>query len=272
MLPYQLSDNTSKSITSSRRKLFEQPPTQNVIGFNICSLSLEAQLSKMLQWADQRLSKVVCVANVHMIMEGNWHSDFSDVLNQADLLTPDGMPLAWMMSWLQLKKQERVAGMDIFVGLCKQADERPVSLFLVGSTPETLGKIQQRLSDEFPGVQVAGMVPLPFRPLTVSEDKALVQQINDSKAGLVFVCLGCPKQEQWMHAHKGQIDAVMIGLGGAFSMFAGEVKRAPKFARELGLEWLYRLFQEPRRLWKRYFSTIPPFLFLAFRQAVSKTL
>ncbi len=226
----------------------------------------------MLQWADERLSKVVCVANVHMIMEGSWHSDFSHVLNQADMLTPDGMPLAWMMSWFQLGKQERVAGMDIFEGLCKKASERPVSLFLVGSTPETLGKIRQRLSDEFSDVQVAGIAPLPFRPLTVSEDKALVKQINDSEAGLVFVCLGCPKQEQWMHKHKGQINAVMIGLGGAFSVFAGEVKRAPKFARKLGLEWLYRLVQEPRRLWKRYFSTIPPFLFLAFRQAMSKTL
>ena len=254
------------------RKLPEQFPTQNVVGFDICSLSLEEQLSQMLQWADERLSKVVCVANVHMIMEGNQRSDFSCVLNQADMLTPDGMPLAWMVSWLQFKKQERVAGMDIFLGLCEKANERPISLFLVGSTAKTLGKIQQRLNDEYPSVKVLGKAPLPFRPLTAAEDTALVQQINDSGAGLVFVCLGCPKQERWMHEHKNQINAVMVGLGGAFSVFAGEVKRAPKFVRSLGLEWLYRLVQEPRRLWKRYFSTIPPFLYLALRQLISKTL
>ncbi|MEL6351615.1 MAG: WecB/TagA/CpsF family glycosyltransferase [Cyanobacteria bacterium J06627_28] len=246
--------------------------TQNVIGFSVCSLSLEEHLNQILKWAEARLSKVVCVANVHMLMEGHWHDDFSQILKQADMLTPDGMPLAWMVSWLRSKQQDRVAGMDLLLGLCQKVQQRQkvqqtVKFFFVGSTPDVLSRMEARLQRDFPLVEIAGIANFPFRPLTEEEDQALVKQINASGAGIVFVSLGCPKQERWMNEHRGKVRAVMIGLGGAFPVFAGKIKRAPASVRKLGLEWLYRLVQEPGRLWQRYASTIPPFVFLAMRQA-----
>ncbi|MEO1684743.1 MAG: WecB/TagA/CpsF family glycosyltransferase [Cyanobacteria bacterium J06631_12] len=262
--------SSSQRVLLKRENPNKETPTQNVIGFSVCSLSLEEHLDQILQWADARVSKVVCVANVHMLMEGHWHPDFSKILKQADMLTPDGMPLAWMVSWLQFKPQERVAGMDIFLGLCRRAKRQSVRLFLVGSTPEVRNNIQRKIKREFSGVEIAGIADFPFRPMTWQEDEALVKEINNSGANIVLVSLGCPKQERWMSAHKNRIHAVMIGLGGAFPVFAGKAKRAPAIIRKSGLEWLYRLKQEPKRLWQRYASTIPPFLFLAFRQAISR--
>lgn len=263
-----VSSQTPGTISTNRQSTFLSHQVQDVIGFSICTLSLEEHIEQILQWADSHLSKVVCVANVHMLMEGRWHRDFSRVLKRADMLTPDGMPLAWMVSWLRLKRQDRVAGMDLFLGLCEKSRERPVSLFFVGSTPDVLSQIEHRIKTEFPEVKVAGFANFPFRQMSEEEDRALVKQINASKAGIVLVSLGCPKQERWMSAHKNRINGVMIGLGGAFPVFAGQKKRAPNFVRRLGLEWLYRLRQEPRRLWQRYASTIPPFIFLAIKQAV----
>lgn len=265
-----ISSHSKEGLAVNRRALDKRRHTQDVVGFSVCTLTLEQHIDKILEWADFRLSKVVCVANVHMIMEGHWHRDFSRILAQADMLTPDGMPLAWMVSWLRLRRQDRVAGMDLFLGLCKRAKERPVSLFFVGSTPDILSAIQVRIEQEFPNVDIAGVANFPFRKLTREEDDALVRQINTSGTGIVLVSLGCPKQERWMTEHRDRINAVMIGLGGAFPVFAGKVRWAPAIIRKLGLEWLYRLYQEPKRLWTRYATTIPPFVFLALRQALTR--
>ncbi len=247
-------------------------PTQIVTGFPIAAISFDDQVGMIMHWAQMRMSKVVCVANVHMLMEGHWRPQFAQVLLKADLLTPDGMPLVWIASLMKGQSQDRVAGMELMQALAKQAQERKVSLFLLGSTPEMLLKIQQRLGRDFPKVKVAGMLAPPFRPLSEEEDRAIAATINASGAGLVFVSLGCPKQEQWMDAHRGKVQAVMVGLGGAFSVYAGVSQWAPTWIRRFGLEWCYRLLQEPRRLWKRYASTIPPFLWLAFKQVVKVRL
>ena len=247
-------------------------PTQNVIGFPVSTLSFSEQTDVILQWARAHLSKVVCVSNVHMLMEGHWRSSFAQVLLSADLLTPDGMPLVWMTSLMKRYAQERVAGMELMQALCQQAQAAGVSLFLLGSTPEVLSKVRQKLSDDFPDLKVSGMLSPPFRLLSAEENEAIADQINKSMAGLVFVSLGCPKQELWMHTHRNRVGAVMVGLGGAFSVYAGVKQWAPEWVRNLGLEWLYRLMQEPRRLWKRYAVTIPPFLWLAFKQIVKVRL
>lgn len=255
---------------------FVQPkeclPTQNVTGFPISALSFDAQVSVMVRWAQARLSKVVCVSNVHMLMEGHWRSEFAQVLLRADLLTPDGMPLVWLASLMKGKPQDRVAGMELMLALCERSQASGISLFLLGSTPEMLSQIRQQLSHDFPGLKVAGMVSPPFREFTKQEDRAITAQINASGAGLVFISLGCPKQEQWMSLHQGQIKAVMVGLGGAFSVYAGVKQWAPEWVRKYGLEWFYRLMQEPRRLWKRYAATIPPFLWLASKQVLKLRL
>lgn len=243
-------------------------PTQNVTGFPISALSFDQQVSVMMQWAKAHLSKMVCVSNVHMLMEGHWEREFAQVLRKADLLTPDGMPLVWMTRLMKGQPQDRVAGMELLLALCERAQAAGVSLFFLGSTPETLSQIRQQLAKDFPSLQVVGMVSPPFRELSAEEDEAIATQINESGAGLVFVSLGCPKQERWMGEHRGQVKAVMVGLGGAFSVYVGEKKWAPALVRKYGMEWCYRLSQEPGRLWKRYASTIPPFLWLAFKQVV----
>ncbi|MGB3297884.1 MAG: WecB/TagA/CpsF family glycosyltransferase [Phormidesmis sp.] len=241
-------------------------------GFPISALPFNAQVEVMLNWAQTRLSKVVCVANVHMLMEGHWNPDFANLLKNADLLTPDGMPLVWMTSLMKGHSQDRVAGMELMLALCEKAQAKGVSLFFLGSTAEMLTQICEQLAVDFPELQVVGRISPPFRKLSEKENEAIATQINESGAGLVFVSLGCPKQERWMSEHRGKVQAVMIGLGGAFSVYAGEKQWAPAWVRKYGMEWCYRLGQEPRRLWKRYASTIPPFLWLALKQIVKLRL
>jgi N-acetylglucosaminyldiphosphoundecaprenol N-acetyl-beta-D-mannosaminyltransferase len=241
-------------------------PNVAVVESPVTALPFASQIQVMLSWAKERTSKFVCVANTHMIVEAHQSPQFKNVLHLADLVTPDGMPLVWMMKLLGIHNQDRVAGMDIFQALCTEASSQNLSVFFVGSQDSILNKIKMRLAEEFPNLRIAGMQSLPFRPLTREDNEAILQQIKMSGASLVFVSLGCPKQELWMAQHRGRLPAVMIGLGGVFPVYAGIQKRAPQWARDSGLEWLYRLSQEPKRLWKRYGSTIPVFVFLAALQ------
>jgi N-acetylglucosaminyldiphosphoundecaprenol N-acetyl-beta-D-mannosaminyltransferase len=241
-------------------------PTIDIIGSPITALPCDAQVDVMLEWAQEQSSRSVCVANTHMLVEAHSNPEFLGVLRGADLVTPDGMPLVWMMKLLGVHNQNRVAGMDILLALCQEASRRNLSIFFVGSQAEILTRIRTNLEKEFPDLCIAGMEPLPFRPITPQEDASLIRKIHASGASIVLVSLGCPKQEIWMSRHKGRIKGVMIGLGGVFPVYAGIQKRAPQWVREGGLEWLYRLLQEPKRLWKRYQSTIPPFIYLAVRQ------
>lgn len=238
----------------------------NVIGSCVTTLPFEVQINLILEWAMSKVSKVVCVANTHMLVEAYWHPEFSVVLKDADLVTPDGMPLVWMLRLMGMRTQNRAAGMDILLSLCKLAPLREISIFFLGSEAATLEKMRKKLERDFPNLQIAGMEPLPFRPLTHVEDEAIIKKIHDSRAGIVLVALGCPKQEYWMNQHKDKIQAVMIGLGGAFPVFAEIQKRAPHWMRNSGYEWLYRLIQEPVRLLNRYLTTIPVFIWLALRQ------
>lgn len=240
--------------------------SRNIISFSVTSIPYNAQISLMMKWAKNNLSKVVCIANVHMLIEAYQNPQFGRVLRKADLVTPDGMPLVWMLRLMGAVHQDRVAGIDVLEGLCRLAVQDKVSVYFLGSQQSILTKMKERLDREFPGLEIAGMHPLPFRPLTPSEDEKLVETLNQSGAGIVFVSLGCPKQENWMSQHQGKVSAVMVGLGGAFPVYAGIHRRAPVLIRRAGLEWLYRLLQEPRRLWKRYATTIPIFLWLVGKQ------
>jgi N-acetylglucosaminyldiphosphoundecaprenol N-acetyl-beta-D-mannosaminyltransferase len=244
-------------------------PCIHVVGSPVTALSSAEQIARMREWAAARSSRVVCVANVHMLMEAHWHSDFAEVLKRADLVTPDGMPLVWMMRRLGQRDQDRLPGLDIFLEVCRAAEIDQTPIFFLGSTDNVLTRIEARLRQEFPALVIAGIESPPFRPLTMEENEALIERINASGAGAVFVALGCPKQERWMDDHRGRIHAVMIGLGGAFPVYAGIHKRAPAMVRKAGLEWAYRLVQEPTRLWRRYRDTNIPFIGLALRQLAS---
>jgi N-acetylglucosaminyldiphosphoundecaprenol N-acetyl-beta-D-mannosaminyltransferase len=241
-------------------------PTVDVIGSPVTALSFQEQIDIILQWACASKSSFVCVANTHMLIEAHRVVAFWNILQAADLITPDGMPLVWMLKLLGVHHPDRVAGMDILLALCQRAPQHNISVFFVGSQSDILDRMKARLEQNFPTLKIAGMEPLPFAPTAPIDDEVLIHQINESGAKVVFVSLGCPKQEYWMASHKHKINAVMIGLGGVFPIYAGIHKYAPKLLRESGLEWLYRLYREPRRLWKRYASTIPIFVWLASKQ------
>ncbi len=241
-------------------------PSINVVGSPVTAMRSAEQLETILTWAEARERRMVCVANVHMLMEARWDEGFGGLLQKADMVTPDGTPLVWMMRRLGAPEQDRVAGMDMLPRLCRLAAERDLAVFFLGSTTETLARMRERLAIECPGLRIAGMESPPFRPLTDEEDTELVQRIRSSGAQLVLVSLGCPKQERWMETHRDRLPAVLIGLGAAFPVYAGTQTMAPQWMRDAGLEWLYRLGQEPRRLFKRYWRTNLPFMWLAFRQ------
>ncbi len=182
------------------------------------------------------------------------------------MATPDGAPVAWMLRRLGYLDQQRINGPDLMLRYCAAAAVRGESIFLFGSTPQVLGTLKRKLEERFPGLLVAGMISPPFRPLTEEEDAKIVAEINASGAGTVWVGLGCPKQEKWMAAHRGRIHAVMIGVGAAFDYHAGAIARAPQWMQRNGLEWLHRLFTEPRRLARRYFVTNSLFIVRAALQ------
>lgn len=244
-------------------------PTKRVINVPVTCLTLEEDIMLILQWAKINSSRSVCLANVHMIMEAYSNPLFKEVLYNADLVAPDGRPLVWMLRKLGIYNQNQVAGMDVFLNLCDLAEKAGIKIYFLGSKEDILKKIKYRLNQEYPILKVAGMKAIPY--LSIDEiiqgqDRELVEEINSSGAGIVFICLGCPKQEIWMAQHQGLIKGVMIGVGAVFSMYAGINPRAPHWIQYLGMEWSYRLLQEPRRLWRRYGSTIPPFIYLSIRQ------
>ncbi|EMR03944.1 WecB/TagA/CpsF family glycosyltransferase [Cesiribacter andamanensis] len=225
-------------------------------------------ISEILELAAARKSSYVCCANVHMLMEAYQKPAFKQVVNRADIVTPDGRPLSILMNLQYKLKQERACGMDLFPDILRDAGKRGLSVFFYGSTNEVLAAITQKAKAEFAGLRIAGSYSPPFRRLTAEEDKQVVKMINGSGAHLVFVSLGCPKQEKWMYEHKGVIHGCMLGLGQAFLTYAGLEKRLPKWARDLSLEWAYRLYLEPGRLWKRYLVGNSKFLWLAGRSLV----
>lgn len=248
-----------------------QIETHNVIGLPVTALPFEGYVEAIIHWAHLRLSKVVCVANVHMLTEARSDAHLASVLYEADLVTPDGMPLVWMLQALRRRSQDRVAGMDLMLATCMQAERDGIPVFFVGSERKVLDRIQTRLQREFPRLLIGGMEPLPFGtlPLPEAQERVVLDKIRQSRSGVVFVSLGCPKQEKWMHDHRGLVPAVMVGIGGVFPIYAGLISHAPQWVQEAGFEWFYRLLQEPKRLWKRYATTIPPFLYWAGQQLLN---
>lgn len=240
-----------------------------VLGAFIDAVDHDTSVRRILDWARRRESRYVCICNVHVVVTASREAAYLSVIDAADLATPDGAPVAWMMRRLGHAGQRRVAGPDLTERLCREAPAHGVTVFFLGSTEQTLSRLRAALAARFPDLIIAGMESPPFRPLTVGEDQELVKRLQRSGAGLVFVGLGCPKQEQWMAAHRGRVDAVMIGVGAAFDFLAGTVPRAPRWMQEHGLEWLHRLVSEPRRLWRRYLVTNSRFVLAAMRQLLA---
>lgn len=238
----------------------------------VSTAAYQEYLQNILTLAEAKKSSYVCFANVHMLMDAYKQPDFNQVINNADIVTPDGRPLSILMNYQYNLHQERACGMDMLPDLLKAAGEKGLSVFFYGSTQKVLDTIIKKAQIDFPQLKIAGAYSPPFRPLTPEEDKSVINMINSSEANLVFVSLGCPKQEKWMNAHKGKVEACMLGVGQAFLTYAGLEKRLPLWARNLSLEWLYRLCLEPKRLWKRYLIGNSRFLYLASKTLIVQKL
>lgn len=234
----------------------------------IDALTWESALTNISNWATKRESRYVCICNVHSVITTGRDSDFGQVVAEADMATPDGFPVAWMLRRLGISSQQRINGPDLMWKYCELAASRSEAIFLYGGRSDTLTLLQARLLGAFPGLKISGTLSPPYRALTVEEDNAVVEMINASGACTVWVSLGCPKQEKWMAAHRGRIHAVMIGVGAAFDYHAGTISRAPKWMQNAGLEWLHRLVSEPGRLWKRYLVTNTLFILKATKQLI----
>lgn len=240
-----------------------------VVGMKVNVTSYEHTINTVLAWANTGQSRYVCISNVHMAMECHQNPDFKQVVNEADLVTPDGMPLVWMMRWLGLYEQQRVRGPSLLPLLCEAAELHNLKVGFYGSTDLVLQKLVERLSQKFPTLEIVFNYSPPFRVLSTVEDNEIINRINSSGANILFVGLGCPKQELWMAHHLGKIMIPMLGVGAAFDICSGIKSESPLWLQKLGLEWIYRFILEPRRLWKRYLKHNPHFVWLALVQLIS---
>lgn len=229
-------------------------------------------VKNLVTMAAAKRSEYACVANVHMLVEAHKNRRFAEVVKEAGCVTPDGKPLSWALRLLHGVKQERVAGMTLLPDLLKAAEEANLSVFFYGGTEAMLQKTEAHLHQHYSTLRIAGMHSPPFRNLTALEEKRVAEKINDSGAALVFAVLGCPKQEKWMASMKGRVKAVMVGVGGALPVMIGEQRRAPLWMQEAGLEWLFRLAQEPDRLFGRYAVTNSLFVYLLLKAYLQKKL
>jgi len=243
---------------------------QNVIGAPIDVVYWGGAIATLLRWAAARESRYVCACNVHSVVTAQGDERLAASVRGADMVVPDGSPVAWLMRKTGVAAQQRVSGPDLMWRYFAAAAIYGESVFLLGGEQDTLTLLEARVKATFPGLRVVGTYSPPFRTLNAEEDAALVRMLNDSGASTIWVALGCPKQEIWMAEHRDRVRSVMVGVGAAFGFHAGTVRRAPQWVQRLSLEWLHRLLSEPRRLWRRYLTTNTLFLVAAARQLLSR--
>jgi N-acetylglucosaminyldiphosphoundecaprenol N-acetyl-beta-D-mannosaminyltransferase len=244
---------------------------QSVLGIQISTTSYVEVVNCCERWVEEArasslgdmtsVGRYVCVTSVHGIMTARSDPGFRQILNSADIATPDGMPVVWALRSFGHRSQSRVYGPTLMLELCENAVKRGHRVFLYGGRPESLAALSRELAARFPNLQIVGTYSPPFRELTPNEDAAIVSAIQESAADLVFVGISTPKQEKWMAAHKTRLSGVvMLGVGAAFDFHAGRIRQAPPWMQKHGLEWFYRLMMEPQRLWRRYLLETPLFL------------
>lgn len=242
-----------------------------ILGTRIDDTTYEEATQTILDWAQAGGVRRVHAANVHMVMEGVDSADFQQVTNTADLVTADGMPLVWGLRQLGRPEAERVYGPTLTLHVCQAAAQAGIPIGLYGGTPESLADFKAFLHHEYPGIRIVCTISPPFRPLTPEEDVEYTRQIRDSGARILFVGIGCPRQEWWMYKHRESLPLVMLGVGAAFDFHSGRVQQAPSIMQRLGLEWFFRLLMEPKRLWRRYAKQNPRFVMMFSRQLLFRS-
>jgi N-acetylglucosaminyldiphosphoundecaprenol N-acetyl-beta-D-mannosaminyltransferase len=241
---------------------------RQIIGMRVDATTYADATQRIIAGAKTGRSSYVCAANVHMVMEAYDSPAFAAIVNSADLVTPDGMPLVWGLRGLGLNNAVRVCGPNLTLTVCEAAAKLNIPIALYGGTNDSLVDFTAFLRNKFPAIDIVCQISPPFRAVTVAEDAVYTQQIVASGARILLVGIGCPRQEIWMSGHRGRIPAVMLGVGAAFDFHSGRIKQAPSWMQKIGLEWLFRLLMEPRRLWKRYFKHNPRFIAFFLRQLI----
>jgi N-acetylglucosaminyldiphosphoundecaprenol N-acetyl-beta-D-mannosaminyltransferase len=235
-------------------------PRVDVLGVGISAITIDRAVREIGSWIHEDRSHYVCVTGVHGVMESQDDADLMRIHNESGLTTPDGMPMVWASHRAGATDVERVYGPDLMLAVCEVASRRGWRSFFYGGKDGVPELLASRLQERFPGLDVAGTYSPPFRELTAEEGEEVVAMINASRPHLVWVGLSTPKQERWMARHIDRLDAnALIGVGAAFDIHAGLLPQAPPWMQARGLEWLYRLAKEPRRLWRRYLRNNPRF-------------
>ena len=244
-------------------------PNPPIIGMRVDTLHWRDCLSRIINWARGHESRYACLANVHMAVSANENEAFLRVVNGADLVISDGRPLVWAKRLFGVKQQIQIRGADLMVAVCGMCDEHGLPIGLFGGRHEVVTRLVEQLKARFPRLEIAYAYSPPFRPPTAEETAEIVRSINAARPAVLFVGLGCPRQEVWMAENRPALNTTMLGVGAAFDFLAGSVRQAPVWMQRYGLEWAFRLSQEPARLAKRYAYTNTRFLVLFAKQLLA---
>lgn len=245
----------------------KRPFTNCILGVNVAVTNMEDTIKLITGHLDEMKGKFICLSNVHTTVMAYENPEYKEIQNAAFIALPDGSPLSLVQRLRGYKEAKQVAGPDLMPALWKATENTEISHYFYGSSEETIKALKENLHKKYPGLKIAGMEAPPFRPLSNEEDEEAVRHINESGASILWVGLGAPKQEEWMYAHQGKVNCLMLGVGAGFDFHAGTVKRAPGWMRSHYLEWLYRLIQDPKRLWKRYVKTNGKFVMLLLKDS-----
>ncbi len=233
----------------------------NVLGVGVSAINVALAVAEVERWIKEGHREYVCVTGMHGVVESLHAEPLRVIHNRAGLVTPDGMPMVWLLWYHGHKNADRVRGADFMSAILEYGATQGWKHYFYGTTPETLALLESRLKARIPELKIVGSLSPPFRDLTLEEDEAIVAEINASGADIVWVGLSTPKQERWMSSHRARLNAAaLMGVGAAFDFHAGTAREAPRFIQRSGFEWLYRLASEPRRLWRRYSRGVPIFM------------
>jgi N-acetylglucosaminyldiphosphoundecaprenol N-acetyl-beta-D-mannosaminyltransferase len=244
----------SNSLTTKNDDL--KTKVRSLFGVKIHRITYSQTIDKICKWSSKGESRYVCLANVHMVVEAYDSPEFKQVLNQADLVAPDGKPLSWLL------QSSQVCGRELTLQLCQIAQERFIPVGFYGGEKQVLNTLVLKMQERYPSLKIAYAYSPPFHSLNLEKQNEVIKKIKQSGTKILFVGLGCPKQESWMSLIKYQLPMVMLGIGGAFDVLSGAKPHPPVWIQYLGLEWLFRLCLEPKRLWYRNVYHSSKFLIL----------
>lgn len=235
--------------------------TCNILGVNINVTNMNKTVDYICSNIDILKGNYICVSNVHTTVMSYENEEYRNIQNSGAMALPDGGPLSFVSRKRGFKGAERVTGPDLMLEIFKISKEKNLKHYFYGSTQQTLDELKDKLFNKYPDIEIVGMYSPPFRKLTREEDYRVIKEINDSNADFIWIGLGAPKQEVWMYEHKNKINGLMIGVGAGFDYHAEKINRAPEWMQRYSLEWLYRLLQDPKRLFKRYVETNTKFIY-----------